>query len=637
MLPDESRPSLTFGLGELVAAGSFALVLAVGLFDGGYFPTAWGWVVLGVVWAACLALVLRDRIALGRLEVVTLGTLALFVAWVAASIAWSNDRSLSMLEVERDLIYVVVAAAGVLLVRGRSVPHLLGGILAAIAALALYALSTRLFPDRGEDLDAIVVDQLSRPIGYANGLGILCVMGVFLALGFAARGDHPGTRALGGALVPVLLVTLYFTYSRGSWVALFAALSAMLLVDTRRFQLLAVTAALAPWSALAVWASSREDALTSLNAASGTVRDAGRQLAVLVIALALASAAASLAVPFAERRLVVGRRARLALAAALVLVALGAISAVVVHAGGPADLARRGYGSFRAAPPSSPQPENDLNARLFKLGSTYRSEQWSAAWHDYRAHPWLGSGAGTFERWWLRHRTVDLDVRDAHSLYVETLAELGWIGLGALAVALGTPVVAAVRGRRRRLVAPAFAAYVAYLLHAGVDWDWELPAVTLTAVLCGVALLVSVRDADARRVGLNLNARVAAGAVLLAIAAFSAFALVGNRALASAVVSVDTADFQAGRRHARTALRWQPWSGRAWQELGNAQLGLGDRRAARSSLLTATRKSPEDWSVWFDLGTSSRGAARRDAYERAAVLNPLDRNVRLARAGGEEK
>ena len=63
---------------------------------------------------------------------------------------------------------------------------------------------------------------------------------------------------------------------------------------------------------------------------------------------------------------------------------------------------------------------------------------------------------------------------DAHSLYLETLAELGLVGLALLVLALAPPLVAGFRG----VEAAATGGYVAFLIHAGLDWDWELPAVT---------------------------------------------------------------------------------------------------------------------------------------------------------------
>jgi hypothetical protein len=108
----------------------------------------------------------------------------------------------------------------------------------------------------------------------------------------------------------------------------------------------------------------------------------------------------------------------------------------------------------------------------------------------------LGSGAGTFDRYWLHYRTVSSFARDAHSLYLETLAELGPIGLALLLAVLLIPLLA-LRGGRDPLLATAAGAYVAFLVHAGVDWDWEIPAVTLAGLACGSAMLVARRRADA--------------------------------------------------------------------------------------------------------------------------------------------
>lgn len=620
-------------VGQASALGGLPLVLIAASANGGYFPTTWGWIVLALAWAACLALVFRERIALTRLELATLSGLMLFTAWVGASVAWSSDRSQSVLELQRDLIYVLGVLAALLIVRRRSVALLLGGLLAAAGVIAAYALFTRLFPARGPGLDPIVLNQLSRPIGYPNGLGILCVIGALVALGIAARGQTTASRTATAALLPILLTALYFTYSRGAWIALGAGLVATLALDPRRLQLVTVGLVVAPWSVLAVWLASREHGLASLAGPYANIRAEGSRLSVLVAVFSVLSAVAALLFSLAERRIVVRPQIRLAYMATVGLVAVSTIVGVVAHYGGPAQLGRRAYDSFTTPPRvvTTAQTQNDLNARLLSLGSTYRIQQWKAAWHDYEAKPWLGSGAGTFEQYWLAHRTIALKVRDAHSLYLETIAELGWGGMLLLAVALGAPLVAAVAARRRRFGPAAFAAYVAYLVHAGVDWDWELPAITLAGLLCGVALLVNARaDADTRRVNLRAPVRVGLGAALLFVAGFSVLGVVGNRALAAATTAVDNAQWQEGAKRANEAIRWLPWSGEGWQQLGDAELGLGDRHAAHASLVKASLMSPEDWSVWFDLGTASTGPARRLAYRRAAELNPLDPNVRNA-------
>jgi len=117
-----------------------------------------------------------------------------------------------------------------------------------------------------------------------------------------------------------------------------------------------------------------------------------------------------------------------------------------------------------------------------------RAWYWHVAWGDVGEAPVVGRGSGTFALSWAEEQPVPQSVRDAHSLYLETLAELGLVGLALVALALAPPLVAALR----RPAAPAAAgAYVAFCLHAGLDWDWELPAVTVTGLLCGCALLLA--------------------------------------------------------------------------------------------------------------------------------------------------
>jgi O-antigen ligase len=122
-----------------------------------------------------------------------------------------------------------------------------------------------------------------------------------------------------------------------------------------------------------------------------------------------------------------------------------------------------------------------------------RSAYWRAAASDASAHPFVGSGAGSFDDYWLVHRPIAAYVQDAHSLYLETAAELGVVGLVLLGCALLVPLATAVATRRQPYVPVAGAAYVTFLVHAGLDWDWEMPATTLAGLACAAALLGSAR------------------------------------------------------------------------------------------------------------------------------------------------
>ena len=159
--------------------------------------------------------------------------------------------------------------------------------------------------------------------------------------------------------------------------------------------------------------------------------------------------------------------------------------------------------------------EQGVAATLF---GENRPRYWRVAWKQYELNPVLGSGAGTFERYWLRYRPVDSFARDAHNLYLETLAELGPIGLGLRLGALALPLFV-LRRRGDPLLATAAGGYVAFLVHAGVDWDWELPAVTVAGLVCGSSLILLARPADAPELG--TKARLALAVPMLALGALA--------------------------------------------------------------------------------------------------------------------
>lgn len=140
----------------------------------------------------------------------------------------------------------------------------------------------------------------------------------------------------------------------------------------------------------------------------------------------------------------------------------------------------------RAAPPA----EGATAARFADVGSN-RADYWEVAAGALADHPLAGVGAAGFRVEWLRERDLREGVADAHSLYVETGAELGIVGLALLATFAGGLAAALRRVHRSdpALAAGPAAALAALALHAGLDWDWELPALALPALmLAGAAL-----------------------------------------------------------------------------------------------------------------------------------------------------
>ena len=567
------------------AFGAFALVAALGLDEGGYAPTAWGWG--AVVVLAVLAVVLGRGVTCPTLPGLALvAGLAGLTTWTAASTLWSSDVAASVLEIERMLVYLGAAAVFVL---AGSAAALLAGVLGATSLLCGLGLARWLLGDPEVPLsaDPRSGDRLSEPIGYANGVAVLAAMGLLLAVGFAARAPRATYAGAAAAPAPLLAATLLFTYGRGAWLALGFGLAVGVAVGPGRLQLAATAAALAALAAVAVLASS--------------ALDAGGALAVVILLLCAASAATAAALRSVQ--ITVPRPARTAFAVALVGIPVVAAAAVLVRLGGPSGA----YESFREAPTPV---HGDVGGRLLGASGSNRADYWSVAWHFYEDEPLLGEGAGSYARAWLAERPIPQPVRDAHSLYLETLAELGPLGLLLLTVALAAPLA----GRRTPWTPVALAPYAAFLLHAAQDWDWELPAVTVAALASGAAMVVPPA-------GPRIPRLAAVAAVVLCGVAL--FGYTGNRVLAEAAVAADRTDFAGSANRARTARRLQPWSPEPWRLLGEADLALGSSAAARHSFRRGLEGDPDNWELWLDLGLASEGAEQRAAWARAASLNPL--------------
>jgi tetratricopeptide (TPR) repeat protein len=603
-----------------VGVGAALGTALIAFASGGYYPTAWGWGALVALWVVATYLVVSDLTRPAPLTLAFLGALGLLTGWVWLSLAWSDDVDQTVLEGQRMLLYLAAAAALVLLVQRGSVRPLLGGITTGIAVVAGYGLATRLFPDRLGVFEPTAGYRLSEPF-YWNALGVFSAIGALLALGFALRGTVPA-RALAGAALPMLFTTTYFTFSRGAWIAFGLGLLAAIGLDPRRLQLLAGGLALAPASALAVWLASRQDALTRTDAPLSAATREGHRLALYLALLACVSALVAAAFAAAEARVEPGRVVRTAFAGAVVAVVVAVLGTVFVRYGDPITLAEKGWDAF--ASPPEPDPQN-LGERLFTFTGSYRVDFWEVALDDYSDHPVLGSGAGSYEHYWNEHRPFGYKVRDAHSLFFETLAELGPFGLILLLVAVAVPLAAGVLARGHPLTPAAAGAFVAYVVHAGVDWDWELAAVTLTGLACGIALIAAaVRDEDRRLLPPAVRAASLAGVLVLGAVAF--VGLVGASALSASETAFEKGRYDEAEDEARKASRWWRWSPQPWTRLGEAQLEAGDRAGARESFRKAAEKDRRDWLLWYDLASVSEGAEARRALAEAARLNPFYRD-----------
>ena len=599
---------------------SAAPVLAA---NGGYYPTSWGWSASALAWGAVVVAALSGRTRPSRYELAFLGGLAGFTAWLVVSMAWTETQTGTPLEIERTLVYVAAALAALAVVRREDVRVLLGGVCAGTTAVCAYGLATRVFPDRFVTDTSVVEQRLASPVGYWNGLGLVAAMGVLLALAFAARAESRLARAGAGVAVPVLLGTLYFTFSRGSWGALGVAVVVMLATDRRRLQLALTALPLAALGAVVVWEGSRRTALTHTNATLAAATHQGHRLAEIVLVAAVLGGLAALAAQACERRWSLPERVYRVAPWVTAVAVVVALAAGFAKEGSPWSLARRAYHSWTSNLSSS----TNLNTRLFSFSNHGRITSWKVALHAFRSHPIGGIGPGGFVYYWNAHRPVAAIVQDAHSLYVETLAETGIVGLVLLVAALVAPLLAFRRARGEPLAAAALAAYVAYLLAAAVDWDWELSGVTLAALLCGAAVLAAGRRPAETSGRYRLLPLVLGTTVALA----ALYGLLGNLALSRTTSAFASGDLQTAAARVRTAARWSPWSAEPKRLLGEAELDLGRLPEARSALRSAISKDPLDEQLWLDLAQASTGQARAAALAQAHRLNPRDPDVATLR------
>ena len=607
----------------IVAAGATAaIMIAANASQGAYFSQSWGWVALAFLVPTTVLLILERVTAPGCLRIAFAGLVGALAVWIALSSLWSISSAASLRELERMLVYVGVALAVAFVLRRGDVAGVLAGVVLGAAVVCGYALATRVQPDHFEtQQDVFNTHRLADPIGYWNALGLLAALGLIVALGFVAHARRHRASVVAAAALPVLVSTLYFTFSRGAWAALAIGLLATVVLDPRRLRLLWTGVVVAIPSAACLAYAAQQEALSTQGAAPAAAAQQGHRLAVVVVIAMAASGCGAWIARVVARRVAVSRRTRRRVDIALACAAVAAVLVGLVAVGGPSKGLSRLRDRFDAAPVATA----DLNERLFSLSGNGRTEQLRVAWDAAKRHPLIGNGSGTFEYLWYEHRPDQLVVRDAHSLYMETLAELGAVGVCVLGAALLVLLLGGARARRTRFAASGTAALVAWVAAVTVDWHWEVVGVTLAALLAGAAALVASDSLQSRPLGSRIG--VALIVVLAVLSVAAVWSLVGNQALFAAREAVYREDWSQAREDGRRAYALLPWSFEPPLVLGDAAAGLGDRDGALRDYREAVDKDPQNWVAWLRVAQVASGEERRAAYARVRELNPRQQGL----------
>jgi O-Antigen ligase len=464
---------------------------------------------------------------------------------------------------------------------------------------------------------------LYAPIGYWNALGAFAAMATLMASGLAAAPVPLAARAAAAASIIVTVPTLYLTFSRGALWAAAMGLIVVVAASPARLWLVATLAGVAPWAAGAVLVVERRSALTAATLDYQALNHQGHRAIPWLGACMIGAAATICALGLLAPRITLPVDVRRAIGAVLLAGAILVAAIAVEHRGGPAAVAHSARQALQSPPPA---PIGNNANRLGDLSLNGRLDQWRVAWHMFTAHPVMtGGGAGGWEAEWLRRQPYKDYNERSHSLYLETLAELGVVGLGLLALALVPPLLAFPGARRDAGAVAALPGLAVFLAHAAVDWDWQLPAVTVPALLCAACLLGASSPGGGVRLG--ERSRWALVATLLFLGLAAAYSLQGNRLISNAGDEVAQGDYTAAIANARDARTWLPWSYQpdTWQ--GEAELGKGNRLAAATSFRNALSFHSDNWRLWFDLARATKGRQRSRALDHVRALYPLSPEV----------
>ncbi len=488
----------------LATACLLATPTVLAFFSGGFYAQPRVVAAL-VVWVLVLALVVTGPAPLPRSTAgrVALGGLVLMTVWTAASLAWAPLGGPANDSVQRLTLYTGALLLAIGVMRAPWAVRLVEPGLAAGATLVVvYGLAGRLLPGVVHLAHSRSAGgRLEQPLTYWNAEGALAAVGLILCTRLIGdRSRPPALRILAATAIVPLGAGVYLSFSRGAIAVALVGLVTLAALAPSRAQLRACLAALVT-AVLAAVACVPFDGVTALQGTTGGRERDGAALLVLFVGLALVlgwltardvgrGGAVSDAPPAWARRL------------APVAAVLGAAVAVGLVVGG---LAER---------PTAAELSAGARATRLTTVSSNRYEYWRVASRVFAERPLVGGGAGSFRVAWLQERSIHEAVRDTHSLEFEMAAELGVVGLLALALLIGGVAVAGRRAlsRDRRLAAGPCAALIAWVLHASIDWLWQLPAVSLPALALAGTLLVLSEDPQRGRTLSGSSRRCAAPA-----------------------------------------------------------------------------------------------------------------------------
>jgi hypothetical protein len=595
--------------------------------------------------------------------------LVAFTALTTLSVVWSVQPDYSWQDAGRMLAYSAFFAAAVALARVASGrwPAVLGGVILAAAVVCGYALLTKVFPDQLDASD--VYARLRAPYSYWNAIGLTAAMGAIGCMWLGARrAGHALISALAYPAIGLMLLTLMLAYSRGALVALALGAAVWFCIAPIRLRGAAVLLVGAAGAAGVVAWDFSKHAISSDNVALGARTAAGHQLGALIAAMLILLTLAGLLIGFCTGRrapsMLTRRRAGALLLSILALAVVGFVGALAASHRGLSGSVTHAFHSLSDPNARVPNTPGRLTAV-----SSVRARYWQEALKVFEADPVLGAGAEGYATARLRYRTAPIEVRHAHGYVVQTLADLGLVGL-ALTLALlvawmaaagrsthpfnrrwsGWPTlgdwrsVARVRWRHSPMrytpervgMLTMLSIVVVFGVHSLVDWTWYVPGDACVALLCA-GWLAGRGPLMARAQGRPAaHAPAPAGAFdprvgdspYTSVRARSADSPARVRIRWLGPMRTDLRSLAVAGTAVIAALlaAWAQWQPQRSMDASQRALALlsGDPRAAQDSAHAAVNRDPLSAQALFTLS-----AVEQAAGQRALARATLQRAVRL--------
>lgn len=579
----------------------------------------------GLVLCAALGLGLifgiMPRGAFRGLDLVPLGALVALGVLIFIHLATSPTDERTFAELSRVTTFAATMALPILVLNRYTWRAAAGGIVVGTILVAAYTFGTRVAPGIFDHDSVVTGNRLSYPFDYWNAVGTWGAAAAVVGIAWSAHSRNRIIRPLALATVPVALLCIYLSYSRGGWVALAAGVVAAVAVSRNRWTAAAHTGAALAGGALAVLVTRSQPEI-----AQGTGGSGGEIVALALLGAAIGCAAVALVTQAAgtDRLKVSPETTRVLVPAAAIAILVAAVAA------GGSGLIGDAWDEFNGD--TAPIVAADPAERIPTAAST-RSEVWEVALEAFADDPVTGIGPGTFETYWAQHSPTQEYLRDAHSLYIEQLAELGLLGLALVLVAIVGGLVVAVRARvgmKRTIDTGAAAAMIAVgvvvAVSLAMDWMWELTAVTALG-LCAIGTVIA---AGAERMrSRRFSPYLRAGAIVLALvfAALQVPGLISTSRERESTDALVAGDIGRALELADDGIAAEPWSATAHLQRA-AVNAAGERlKEARADVRKAIDRDPEGWRPWLalvqiELARGDDAAAER-AFERLEQFSLL--------------